>query len=94
MPETQGQKLPVRRHRRELEGREKLSVGGVEDVSGFDESLVALRTPLGELNIRGEGLHIERIDLEQGQLELRGKITELGYDEPPEARSLWSRLFG
>ena len=94
MPETQGQKLPARRHRMALEGRERLSVEGVEDVSGFDESLVALRTPLGELNIRGEGLHIERIDLEQGQLELRGKIVELGYDGPPEARSLWSRLFG
>ena len=94
MPETQAQKLPVRRHRLSLEGREKLSVDGVEDVSGFDESLVALRTPLGELNVRGEGLHIERIDLEQGQLELRGKITELSYDAPAEARSFWTRFFG
>ena len=94
MAYVETQKAAQREHARNRQNRAKLSLTGVEDVSGFDESLVALRTPLGELNIRGEGLHIERIDLEQGQLELRGKIVELGYDEPPEARSLWSRLFG
>ena len=84
----------TRAHSLSLEGREKLSVSGVEDVSGFDETLIVLSTGQGDLVIRGEQLHIERIDLEVGRLEVRGHIQELSYDEPAGNRSLWSRLFG
>ncbi len=81
-------------HSMSMENREKLSLSGVEDVSGFDENLVVLRTSLGDLTIRGEALHIGRIDLESGNLELSGKIQELSYDERLPRQSLWSRLFG
>lgn len=77
-----------------MENRAKLSLGGVEEVSGFDDNIVLLRTSLGELTIRGEQLHIDRIDPESGNLEMRGKIRELSYDEPSSGGSLWSRLFG
>lgn len=77
-----------------LENREKLSISGVEDVSGFDETLIVLDTCLGGLSIRGDGLHIDRIDLEAGQLEVRGKIQELNYESLDERGSVWSRLFG
>jgi YabP family. len=59
-----------------MENREKLSLTGVTDVSGFDESLIVLATALGPLMVRGEQLHIERIDLNAGQLEVRGRIRE------------------
>lgn len=93
MPKEELKKLPAGPHGLQLEGREKLSVRGVEDVSGFDESTVLLRTSAGELCIRGQELHIERIDLDAGQLELRGKIQELSYDEPAQG-GFFSRLFG
>ena len=70
-----------RSHTLSMENRDKLSLTGVEDVSGFDESLVVLTTSMGELTVRGEGLHIERIALDSGQLEVRGKVQELSYDE-------------
>ena len=41
-----------------------------------------------------DGLHIGRIDLELGQLEVQGHIRELSYDEPVQRESLWTRLFG
>ena len=85
---------PAEAHVLHMENREKLTLAGVEDVSGFDENLVLLETSLGALHIRGEQLHIERIDLDLGQLELRGKIRELSYDEPARSASLWTRLFG
>ena len=86
-------RTPAKFHSLQLEGREKLSLTGVEDVSGFDENLIVLSTAQGDLSVRGRELHIERIDLESGRLELRGLIQELSYEEP--ARSgLWSRLFG
>ncbi len=87
-------RVPAKIHSLQLEGREKLSLNGVEDVSGFDESLVVLSTAQGELSIRGEQLHIERIDLQSGTLEVRGHIQELSYEEPARSGGLWSRLFG
>ena len=86
--------LPARSHALEMSGREKLSISGVDDVAAFDESAVILSTSQGELSIRGDGLHIDRIDLETGRLELRGHICELSYDEPAPSGGLWSRLFG
>lgn len=83
-----------RSHTLSMENRDKLSLTGVEDVSGFDESLVVLTTSMGELTVRGEGLHIERIDLDSGQLEVCGKVQELSYDERTPKGTLWSRLFG
>ena len=77
-----------------LENREKLSLTGVTDVSGFDESLIVLVTALGPLSVRGEELHIDRIDLNAGQLEVRGRIRELSYEEPAREGGLWARLFG
>ena len=84
--------VPALPHGLRLEGREKLSITGVQDVSGFDEGTVLLETGLGELCIRGEGLHIERIDLNTGALELHGRIRELSYEEPARG-GLLSRLF-
>ena len=83
---------PPGTHDLRLEGRERLSITGVQDVSGFDEGTVLLETALGELCIRGEELHIERIDLSTGALELQGRIRELSYDEPVRG-GLLSRLF-
>ena len=81
-------------HSLNIENRTKLSLSGVDDVSGFDENTIILTTSLGDLTIRGDGLHIDRIDLDIGQLEVQGHIRELGYDEPVQSSSLWTKLFG
>ena len=81
-------------HSLNIENRTKLSLSGVDDVSGFDENTIILTTSLGDLTVRGDGLHIDRIDLDIGQLEVRGHIRELSYDEPVQSSSLWTKLFG
>ena len=81
-------------HSLSLEGRSKMSISGVEDVSGFDENTVILTTSQGELCIHGDSLHIDRIDLDAGQVLINGLVQELKYDEAAPARSIWSRLFG
>ena len=84
----------ARPHALQMENREKLRLTGVSDVNGFDESLIVLTTDMGELSIRGEALHIEKIDLDAGLLELRGRIGELCYEETAAASTLWKKLFG
>lgn len=53
-----------------------MQITGVTDVESFDEQAVQLSTPLGELTIKGLGLHIGRIDVNTGELELEGEIWE------------------
>ncbi len=89
-----GTETLARQHALQMENREKLRLTGVSDVSGFDENLIVLSTDMGELSIRGEALHIDKIDLDAGLLELRGRICELCYEEPGAASTLWKKIFG
>ena len=82
-------------HRLVLEDRERLLIGGVEEVERFDEESVTLRTGQGQLVVRGEGLHIEQLSLNGGELHLEGRVDSLSYeDDGPERAGLLARLFG
>lgn len=76
-----------------MENREKLSIDGVEEVESFDESVIALQTNQGYLIIRGLQLHIERLNLEGGELQVAGQIDSLCYEERENRRGFFSRLF-
>ena len=82
-------------HRIALEGREKLTVGGVEDVERFDESCIIMSTCAGTLIVTGQGLHIDKLSLDGGELHVDGRIDGLEYEEEPLSRSggFFSRLF-
>ena len=64
-----------------LENRKRLSVSGVEEVSGFDEGYVRARTSLGDLVVRGEELYVEILSVDTGELVITGQINDLGYEE-------------
>ena len=77
-----------------LEGRRKLTVTGVEEVERFDETEIALRTGEGRLVIAGEGLHVSRLSVDSGDVNVTGRIGELRYEEAaPERGSFWTRLW-
>ena len=81
-------------HRLELDGREKLTVSGVEDVDRFDESEIVMSTSAGTLIIQGENLHIGKLSLDGGELHVDGRIDGVNYEEEqPAGRGLFSRLF-
>ena len=82
-------------HRLELEGRERLTVSGVEDVERFDETGIIMSTSVGTLVITGEDLHIGKLSLDGGELHVDGRIDAVSYEDAPAPRmSLLSRLFG
>lgn len=78
-----------------MEGREKLSVSGVEDVESFDEETIVLYTSKGMLIVKGVELHIEKLSLDGGDLSVEGKIDSLRYEDEQRASGggLLSRLF-
>lgn len=82
-------------HAVQLDDRTKLRVSGVTDVIAFDEATIHAETAAGTLAIHGEGLHIERLNLEQGDLLVQGRVQALVYDDETGARRGWlGRLFG
>lgn len=75
--ETKGtEKKP---HRMELRERKQLKLEGVEEVLSFDAQEVLLGTTQGNLAIRGSGLLVSGLSLENGTLEVSGCINSLTY---------------
>ena len=64
-----------------LEEREKLRVTGVSDVQSFDEEQVLLETGKGMLIVRGQGLHVEKLQLDAGETVVPVDVGVM--DEPP-----------
>ncbi len=76
-----------------MEDRSRLSVTGVDEVGSFDENEIVVETNRGELVIRGEGLHIDKLSIDNGELKVTGSIGELSYEEPVPTGGFFSRLF-
>lgn len=77
-----------------LEDRRALTVSGVSDVDSFDELTVVIYTEMGELTVKGQGLHINRLNVETGDLTLEGTIDSLTYAEVhSRSGGFFGRLF-
>ncbi len=69
-------KLP---HNVIMEDRKTVSITGVNDVDSFDENVIIAFTDMGELTVKGIGLHINKLTIETGELSLSGEIQSLVY---------------
>ena len=66
---------------------------GVTAVSCFNDREVVLETGEGEVALLGENLHIEQLNLDDGQLDVTGEIAGVEYETPrkQERRGLFGR---
>ncbi|MBR5536942.1 MAG: sporulation protein YabP [Clostridia bacterium] len=81
-------------HSVSLDERHRLNVTGVSEVVSFDETEVIMDTTLGLLTVEGEGLHVEKLSLDIGELSLEGSVHSLCYSRGNQKKgSIWSRLF-
>lgn len=91
MEKENGRSLrPGMPHGLTMENRQKAALTGVGEVLAFDESQVILSTDCGEIALTGEGLHVTRLMLEEGQLTVEGRIDGVIYTQRGPRR----RLFG
>lgn len=65
----------------ELRARAAMSLCGIRDVVGFEETIAVFDTVQGRLTIEGEGLHMETLSVERGEAVLVGKINGLYYED-------------
>ncbi len=76
-----------------IDERQKMTLTGVSDVDSFDEQTIIVRTALGELTVRGSGLHISRLNTETGELNITGTISAMAYTDDRVKGGLLSRVF-
>ncbi len=87
-------KLLKMHHNVIMENRKNLTITGVMDIDSFDESTVVLFTEMGELTIRGTNLHINKIDVDSGDLLMEGEVDSLAYsDNQPQRGGFFSKIF-
>lgn len=88
---------PAGAHKISMSGRKSASLTGVEDVLSFDDHEILLETTEGVLMIRGEDLHVNRLSVEKGEVDIEGHIASLSYSDKDGfkqgSESLFGRLF-
>ena len=84
-------------HKLELYNREKGTMTGILDVISFDEHTIVLDTDMGFLTIKGKDLHVSRLSLEKGEVDLEGNVESLVYSANESYRksgqSIWTKMF-
>lgn len=66
-------------HTVEIHDRSHMIITGVNDVCGFTEEVIKLKTLMGEMIVKGTGLSVSKIDTETGNVEVNGNIDSLQY---------------
>jgi sporulation protein YabP len=91
------EKMNIRPHRLTIDNRNSGSLTGIRDVVSFDEKQMVLDTDMGLLTVKGRDLHVSRLTLEKGEVDLDGTIESIAYSSNEALRksgeSLLTRLF-
>ena len=89
---------PGMAHKIVLNNRNQGNLTGILDVISFDENSIVLDTDMGLLTIKGKDLHVSRLTVEKGELEVEGQVDSLAYSSNEAYRktgqSILARLFG
>ena len=76
-------------HKVVLDQRKQMSISGVSDVCSFHENEVVLKTDGGVMMITGENLHVGKLLLEEGRVDLAGRVDGIQYEQPRTAGKLF-----
>lgn len=84
-------------HKMMLNNRRTCNLSGISDVLSFDENEIILETDQGMLMIKGSDLHVNRLMLDKGEVDIDGKFDSFTYSEQTsmsaKGESLLARLF-
>ena len=91
------EKMTTHTHRVLINNRQNGSFSGIVDVLSFDVSEILLETEQGMLLIKGKDLHVNRLNLEKGEVDLTGLINSLEYSEVGKQKEagegFWGKMF-
>lgn len=91
------ERTQLRAHKITLSGRKNCTITGVNDVLSFDINEVLLETEQGMLMIKGSELHVNRLSLDKGEVDVDGTVDSLTYSDSAgvkeKTESFFARLF-
>lgn len=78
-----------------IENRKRMSITGVHDIDSFNDHGIIVLTELGVLIIKGADLHINKLNVESGDVSIEGEIDSLTYTDinDKKASSIIKNLF-
>ena len=89
--------MPAKAHKLIVNNRKTSMVTGVLDVLSFDLNEILLETEQGMLMVKGSDLHVNRLSLEKGEVDLSGGIDSVAYSEVQahgkSQENLFAKLF-
>lgn len=87
--------MPTREHKVSINNRKEMEINGVKEVDSFDNEEFLLETNMGYLIVRGRNLQLQSLNVEEGIVQIKGRVYEMTYvDEQEErAKGLFSKLF-
>ena len=71
----------TRMHKVTMTNRRSCTISGVNDVLSFDIHEVLLETEQGMLMIKGDDLHVNRLTLDKGEVDIDGKLDSFTYSD-------------
>lgn len=84
-------------HKLQIINRSQGMITGVIDVVSFDLNEILLETQLGMMQIKGKELHVKRLSLDKGEVEIEGETDSFIYSDLKKYKkskeSLMGRLF-
>lgn len=78
---------PAMPHNLTMENRRNLVATGVTGIVSYDEYTAVLDTPLGRLQIGGEGLSVSELSVQSGQVRIAGSIEYIQYSQKQEKKA-------
>ena len=81
-------------HKLVVNNRKTAMVTGVLDVLSFDLNEILLETEQGMLTIKGADLHVNRLTLEKGEVDIEGRIDSMAYSEVTDFHKTGASLLG
>lgn len=86
-----------KQHKVTMMNRQNCLLTGIKDALSFDVREVILETEQGMLTIHGEDLHVSRLNLDSGEVDLDGRVDSLSYSDVSginrKGESLFTKLF-
>lgn len=81
-------------HTLNIENRTHIFITGAVNVENFDENNMSIETTMGNLNLKGRGMHITKFDTEEGELAIDGEFDSAQYSLSETKGGFFSKIFG
>lgn len=92
------ERIMSKNHKITINNRKSGTISGVNDVVAFDTEKIILDTVGGILTIRGQKLHVKRLSVEKGEVDIEGIVDGFVYKEQGKTeknnQSVMKKLFG